>query len=188
VLNWLTRLVAEPSHRRAARSLYAQVVAQARHPAFYEEGGVADSIDGRFDLIVLHAVVIMRRLRGQGEGAARLSQTLFDVMFENLDDNLREMGVGDLTVPKRIKQMSEAFYGRLTAYDAALKAEDPDSEVAGAVMRNVFRSEEAPTAEAKAIAAYFQAEDARLGETPLSAVMEGQVTFGDPLERLRPAA
>src|ERR1700727_881507 len=92
-------------------SLYGVIVAQARVPDFYEEFGVADSVDGRFALIVLHLALVTRRLARESEGAA-LASALIDRFGRAMDDNLREMGVGDLTVPKRMKRMFEALYRR----------------------------------------------------------------------------
>ena len=97
--------------REAARRLYMVAVRQARDPILYTACGVADTLDGRFDLIVLHVVPLMRRLRQCDEGGRQLSQALFDVMFDDMDQSLREMGVGDLRVGKRVKQMARAFYG-----------------------------------------------------------------------------
>ncbi len=111
------------------------IVAQARLPAFYERFGVPDTVNGRFDMVLLHLWLVLRRLRTGTEGTA-LAQALFDHFCSDMDDNLREMGVGDLSVPKRMVKFAEAFYGRTAAYDAALKADG--SELAQALARNVL--------------------------------------------------
>src|SRR5689334_9758544 len=104
-------LFAKPHERaRRAAALYAAIVSQARRPEFYESMGVPDTLDGRFDLIVLHASIYLKRLRAAGPEGRDLAQALFDTMFDNLDQSLREMGVGDVTVPKKIRAMVEAFY------------------------------------------------------------------------------
>ena len=112
------------------QSLYGAIVAQARSPAFYTLYGVEDTVEGRFELIVLHLVLLLRRLaRREGANASAqhpfdpaLGQPLFDAFCRDLDDNLREMGVGDLAVPRRMRRFGEAFYGRQAAYDAAFAA------------------------------------------------------------------
>ncbi|MEM1192355.1 MAG: ubiquinol-cytochrome C chaperone family protein [Pseudomonadota bacterium] len=133
--------------RDAARSLYINAMEQSRLPVFYTAYAVPDTFDARFDLLTVHVYTLMRALKtsgGQGDKAAQsrdLSQKLFEVMFRNLDDTLREMGVGDLSVAKKIRPMAEAFYGRVGAYETAfgasglrggdLRADAPD-EVPGA--------------------------------------------------------
>ena len=117
-----------PLFRRPMRpdtisALYGTIVAQARMPCFYHDYAVADTVNGRFDLIVLHLALVLDRLAG--EPALRdLGQGLFDRFCRDMDDNLREMGIGDLKVPKEMRRMGEAFYGRAQAYRAALAAAD----------------------------------------------------------------
>ena len=145
--------------REAARRLYTAAVRQARDPILYAEGGVADTLDGRFDLIVLHVVTLMRRLRQCEEAGRQMSQVLFDVMFDDMDQSLREMGVGDLRVGKRVKQMARAFYGRAKAYDQAFEPA-PGAErrraIAEALERNVFNNEPPPAARVLEMAAYVE--------------------------------
>ena len=121
---------------RNIQGLYGAIVAQARLPIFYLRYGVSDSVEGRFELIVLHLVLVLRRLAGAGERGADLGQKLFDAFCRDLDGNLREMGVGDLAVPKRMRAFGEAYYGRQAAYLAALAAGclDPASWHAGSVV------------------------------------------------------
>ena len=145
--------------REAARRLYLAAVRQARDPVLYTEGGVADTLDGRFDLIVLHVVPVMRRLRQCDEAGRQMSQALFDVMFDDMDQSLREMGVGDLRVGKRVKQMARAFYGRAKAYDRAFDrapGADRRRSIAEALERNVFNSDPPPAARVDAMACYVE--------------------------------
>jgi cytochrome b pre-mRNA-processing protein 3 len=107
--------------RGTIETIYGMIVAQAREPLFYARLGVPDTVNGRFDMVLLHLWMVLRRLRSS-EGGAELSQALFDHFCGDMDDNLREMGVGDLTVPKRMRKFGEAFYGRAAAYDLALQA------------------------------------------------------------------
>jgi cytochrome b pre-mRNA-processing protein 3 len=105
--------------RGTIEAIYGMIVTQAREPLFYRDLGVPDTVNGRFDLLVLHLWMVLRRLKSAAGGAG-LSQTLFDRFCDDMDGNLREMGVGDLTVPKRMQAFGEAFYGRAAAYDLAL--------------------------------------------------------------------
>jgi len=125
------------SQERSIRELYGAIVAQARSVAFYSVYGVPDTVEGRFDLIVLHIVLLLARLDRDGSCARGIGQKLFDIFCSDLDANLREMGVGDLAVPKRMRQFGEAFYGRQAAYLAAFKARD-DRELENAFARNIF--------------------------------------------------
>ena len=101
----------------AAELAYRRVVEQARQPGFFTDAGVPDTIDGRFELISLHAFLYLQRLKRERPGSAALGQRFFDVMFLDFDRALREMGTGDLSVSREIKRMAEAFYGRIAAYE-----------------------------------------------------------------------
>src|SRR5215470_13488019 len=102
--------------RGTIETIYGMIVTQAREPMFYRDLAVPDTVNGRFDLLLLH---LWLRLRAASD-ATELSQALFDRFFEDMDDNLREMGIGDQTVPKRMRAFGEAFYGRARAYDQAM--------------------------------------------------------------------
>ena len=97
------------------------IVAQARSPAFYRDYGVPDTVSGRLDMIVLHLVLVLRRMpRAARATMPALGQQMFDRFCRDIDDNFREMGVGDLAVPKEMQRVAEAFYGRARVYEAAL--------------------------------------------------------------------
>jgi len=100
--------------------LYGALVAQARSKSFFADGGIPDTMDGRFDLMVVHAFLLIRRLNKAGNAGEELAQQVFDGMFRDLDNSLREIGVGDLSVPKKIKVMAKAFYGPCEAYEEAI--------------------------------------------------------------------
>ena len=124
--------------RGTIEAIYGMIVTQAREPLFYRALAVPDTVNGRFDLLVLHLWLVLRRLKPT-EGGAVLSQALFDHFCNDMDDNLREMGVGDLTVPKRMQAFGEAFYGRAAAYDQALsEAGDGDQPLAQAICKNIL--------------------------------------------------
>jgi cytochrome b pre-mRNA-processing protein 3 len=126
------------SQDRSIRDLYGAIVAQARSVEFYGAYGVPDTVEGRFDLIVLYIVLLLARLDRDGSPARGIGQKLFDVFCSDLDANLREMGTGDFAVPKRMRAFGEAFYGRQSAYLAALAAPD-ERELENALARNIFR-------------------------------------------------
>src|SRR4051812_46321929 len=141
-----------PSPPATIEAIYGMIVAQAREPAFYAAFGVPDTVDGRFDMLLLHLWMVLRRLLRSGDGG-ELSQMLFDHFCADMDGNLREMGVGDLTVPKRMQKFGEAFYGRSMAYDTALAA--GAAALAEALCKNVLNSRDA--AQARRLARYVEA-------------------------------
>lgn len=173
----LVRLFRPPPERAVAEALYRVIVGQARQPSFYTACGVPDTPDGRFDLIVAHAVLVFRRLHRQAEQSRALAQVLFDLMFADMDQNLREMGVGDLAVGKRIKAMAKGFYGRLAAYDAAL-AEADDGALHDALRRNVYRKAAPAPLQLAALAGYLRREAEQLEALPTPALLAGHLAFG----------
>ena len=164
------------SEDRNIRELYGAIVAQARLPVFYQSYGVPDTVDGRFDLIVLHIVLILAGLGGEGS-ARGIGQKLFDVFCRDLDDNLREMGVGDLAVPKRMRRFGEAFYGRQAAYLTALAAPD-DRELENALARNIFPAMDA--ARAAPLARYARAVLRQFGVQETEVLLRGEIVFPKP--------
>lgn len=115
--------------KRVALLLLASLNKQSRHPAFFSDEGVPDTLEGRFEVVTLHTALLLRRLRDLGPEGKALAVTLFEDVFDSFDHGLRESGVGDLTVAKKIRILGEAFYGRAKAYDAALKENDTISAV-----------------------------------------------------------
>ncbi|MEE9302086.1 MAG: ubiquinol-cytochrome C chaperone family protein [Alphaproteobacteria bacterium] len=161
---------------RTAHSLYREAAASARRRELYLDCGVPDTVDGRFDMVVLHAFLLLRRLRREDRPGIRLGQGLFDVMFDHFDQSLREMGVGDLGVGRRVKRMAEAFYGRVAAYDEAL--ENPaDDALAGALGRNVYGATLPGSAELARLVHYVHAAEESLVHQSARALFEGRVAF-----------
>jgi cytochrome b pre-mRNA-processing protein 3 len=155
-----------------ASSLYGAIVAQARSPALYADLGVADTVDGRFEMVVLHTALVLRRLSAAGETARGLGQEIFDLFCADMDRSLRAMGIGDLGVPKRMKKMAESFYGRSAAYADAL---DRDRAALGdAIARNVFAGE---GEKAPALADYAAAVAGALAAQPPAAIAAGELSF-----------
>jgi cytochrome b pre-mRNA-processing protein 3 len=110
--------------RSAADALYRRVVEAARTPSLYRDLGVPDTIEGRFEAVALHVVLVLRRLRRSPPPADEIAQELVDGFFRHMDASMRETGVADMRVPKRMKKLAGAFYGRAKAYDRALDTAD----------------------------------------------------------------
>lgn len=164
---------------RAGFDLYRAAAMAARHPAFFDRMAVPDTLDGRFDLIALHAALVIRRVRHEQDPRAKdLAQAVFDAMFADMDLNLREMGVGDLAVGKRVKRMWEAFHGRAAAYEAALDAGDAPA-LAEALARNVWRGE-APEGAPALLAGAAADVSAALATQPFAALLAGRARFPEP--------
>ncbi len=162
---------------RTIASFYGTIVAQARLPIFYAEFGVPDTVQGRFDLIVLHLVLLLRRLAKTAAAGPTLGQRLFDRFCRDLDDNLREMGIGDLAVPKHMRRFGEAFYGRQAAYLGALDtANERDFE--NALARNILA--ETTGGRAACLARYARAAIVELDSQREDALLRGEVVFPRP--------
>lgn len=172
----LLGLIRRGRHERVGFSLYWTAVSSARDKYFYATLGVPDTLDGRFDMVGLHAALLIRRLRQCPEPGPAIAQAVFDAMFSDMDRNLREMGVSDLAVGKRVRAMWEAFHGRAQAYDAALDADDPDA-LAAAIGRNVWRGEAAPVGATGTLARVALAQSAQLANQSLADFAAGQVQF-----------
>jgi cytochrome b pre-mRNA-processing protein 3 len=166
------------SVRDAADRAYAAIVGQARLPEFFTALGVPDTLDGRFELICLHAFFFLRRLKTEGAAAATLGQQIVDTMFADFDRSLREIGTGDLSVGRQVKRMAQAFYGRIRAYDEGLGGDD--AALYGALERNVYGTAPASPAQLARMAAYLRRQTADLETQPASFLLAGEVGFGAP--------
>ena len=170
-----------PLFRRPARpdtisTLYGMIVAQARLPQLYRDYAVPDTVNGRFDLIVLHLALVLDRLAGDDQLRA-LGQGVFDRFCQDMDNNLREMGVGDLAVPKEMRRLGEAFYGRAQAYRAALAADD-DEALAETLARNIYGGALGP--QAHRLAVYMREAVRQLKVLDEETLMAGAVVFPEP--------
>jgi cytochrome b pre-mRNA-processing protein 3 len=168
----------EPRGPDTISTLYGMIVAQARLPCFYRDYAVADTVNGRFDLIVLHLALVLDRL-AQNAGLQSVGQGIFDLFCQDMDHNLREMGVGDLKVPKQMRRLGEAFYGRSQAYRAAWAATD-DAMLVAALERNIYGGTLAAAAAAPRLAAYIREALRDLHAQPAVALAGGQVRFPEP--------
>jgi len=162
---------------RKIHALYGAIVAQARLPAFYTAFGVPDTVEGRFELIVLHVVLLLNRF-GRDDAAVPIGQQLFDVFCRDLDHNLREMGVGDLAVPRKMRRFGEAFYGRQAAYRSALAVAD-GRELENALARNIFGVSDIDD-RAVRLARYARASTGRLDAESEGVLLAGKAIFPSP--------
>jgi cytochrome b pre-mRNA-processing protein 3 len=158
--------------RGTIEAIYGMIVTQAREPSFYRDLAVPDTVNGRFDLLLMHLWLVLRRLKSVEAGEA-LSQALFDHFCNDMDDNLRELGVSDLKVPKRMQAFGEAFYGRAAAYDLALT--EGREALAQALCRNILNGEKIE--KARQLAAYAEAVRPALAGQDEAALSSGTLTF-----------
>ena len=152
-----------------AEAVYKVIVAATRQPHFYADLGVPDTIDGRFDLLVVHLWLVVARLKGEDD---LLRQQLIDVFCVDMDDNIRELGAGDLGVSKKVRRMAEAFQGRYVAYDAALD----HATMAAALQRNVYAGK--ANAGVIKLADYILNAKAQLRKQETENVIAGKYFFG----------
>ena len=166
--------------KKTAHKLYKIIVKQARHPVFYKSLGVADTFDGRFDMISLHMIIVIRRMKRDVDQTRELSQALFDFMFEDFDLNLRELGIGDMGVLHRVKKMTKAFYGRLEAYDRGLEDKNNDLLIA-ALERNLFRENEVTYANLRKLTEYVRRQVDYLDKSDINTFLDGDIEFNTEL-------
>lgn len=159
----------------AATALYSAAVEQARSPALYADLGSPDTVEGRFEHVALHVYLILRRLKGDEPEVKKVAQKLFDVMFQNMDDSLRELGVGDLSIGKKIRKLAENFYGRVGAYEEALEDGAEQTALSAALGRNIYGDEAAPDADA--LASYVRRAAACIDDQPAARIAGGLVRF-----------
>lgn len=166
-----------PARERMIGTLHRRIVAAARQPGLYTVLGVPDTVEGRFECLCLHVILVLRRLNQLPAPAEDVAQDLVNAVFLQLDSSLRELGVGDFGVPKRMKKLGAAFYGRAGGYDAALAAGDHPA-LAAVLARNVLATEEG-VAGAR-LARYVAASAAALAEADLDALIETDPPFPPP--------
>lgn len=171
MLSTLKKIFTTPAYQAEAYQSYAQIVAQARQPFFYAECEVPDSVDGRFDVIVLHMWLVLERL--QQENVLEFVRALQEVFFADMDRALREMGSTDTGTGKRMKSMVQAFYGRMQAYGQAADAQS----FAQALKRNLYREKEVAPESIAAIQAYVQTVRAKLAAQNGVSLISGKIEF-----------
>lgn len=161
------------ANRTVIQRLYEVLVTAARQPALYAQLGVPDTFEGRFESLTLHAALVLRRLQAAEAPGPDVAQDLIDTVFKHLDRTLREMGVGDTSVPKRMNKLAEAFLGRSAAYDEALRA--GGGALAAAFARNVYGGRD----DGAALARYAENVAAALAAMPVQAFIDGTIAFPD---------
>jgi len=172
-----------PLMRRSRRvdtipSVYGAIVAQARSPFFYGGYRVPDTVEGRLGMIVLHLALLLRRLAAENAEMREFGQRVFDRFCQDMDDNLREMGVGDLAVPRHMRRIGEGFYGQVTAYDRALTGVNPKA-LEEALRRNIFAGAPAAAGAAQ-LALYVREAARRLALIQAASIVNGELGFPDP--------
>ena len=167
-------LSSKPRIGSAHYALYEAIVAQSRQAFLYADWGVPDTLTGRFDMISLHMALVLRRLKREGQNAADFAQGLFDLFFKDMDRSMREMGVGDISVPKRIEKMGGLFYGLVDGLGDALDSHE-DGALEAFVLRNFLPAENAEMA--APFAAYITRQIARLHGLPASELLAGKLTW-----------
>lgn len=181
MLNQLTRLFFPSTERQRAHLLYVALVNQSRNPFFYAEHRVPDTLDGRFELILLHMFLVLHRLKAEHGGQFDVQESgaeraLIEVFVEDMDRSLREIGVGDLGVGRRVKAMANAFYGRLQTYESALV--NHETELHDALKRNLFGTmDDVAEAHVLAVAGYMHEAVSLLAAQPIAELAEGRVRF-----------
>jgi cytochrome b pre-mRNA-processing protein 3 len=156
------------ANRKLVGRLHGEIVAAARDPVLFTDYGIADTVDGRFESLVLHAALVLRRLEALPAPGPDVAQDLADVLFRHFDIALREIGISDTRVPKEMKAVAEAFFGRAMAYHAALK--QGELALAQALSRNVY----AGAANGRALARYVMALEVELSQATLADLLEGR--------------
>jgi cytochrome b pre-mRNA-processing protein 3 len=175
-VSWLFR---QKPVEEAVELAFARVVAQARRQVFFTELGVPDTIDGRFELLCLHAFLYLHRLKRERPQSEALAQAFFDRMFADLDRGLREIGVGDLSVGRQVMRMAEGFYGRVRAYEEGLG--EGGKVLEAALARNLYGTAPGTGASAlAAVAAYVRDQAEQLRSQQGVALLMGDVAFTAP--------
>lgn len=169
------RLKKKNLYREAAQGVYAQLLERSRDPRFYASSGVPDTFIGRFDLLLLHVFLVVNRLTSEGAAGQGFSQALFDITFTHMDQGLRELGMGDMGVPKRMRKMMKAFNGRMHAYRDSLGS---DADLKDALRRNLYGSVETPEAgNMETMKNYVRANINILANQSLTDMLEGRMVL-----------
>lgn len=178
-----SRLFQRPRRERTIAALYGAIVAQSRLPVFFADLGVPDTLEGRFEMVSLHAWLVMRRLAMGGKQTADFNQGLFDFMFADLDFNLREMGAGDMKVGDKVKDLASHYYGRVGAYDAGIAAKDDPSVLESALDRNLYGSTLPDATHVQTMAGYVRRQLAHLETFPIDRLLAGEVEFANSVDQ-----
>lgn len=166
------------ANRTVTDALYGQIVAAARRPLFYSHWNVPDTPLGRFEMLSLHMFLFQHRMHGEQGISASIAQILIDEFFLDVDHSLRELGISDVGVPKRMKKLAKMYYGRTAAYADALERND-EVALVGALERNI-RPEVQGWAEAADLASYIRSVVGHLASQPSETICAGVLAFEAP--------
>lgn len=169
-------LAQKPKIGDAHYALYEGIVAQSRQKLFYADWGVPDTVTGRFDMISVHMALVLRRLQHEGDACSTFAQALFDLFFKDMDRSLREMGVGDVSVPKRIEKMGGLFFGLVEGLGEALSSSE-NAPLEAFVLRNFLSDAHADAA--PFFAAYLRRQADWLAGTVPQKLMSGQIDWDE---------
>jgi cytochrome b pre-mRNA-processing protein 3 len=170
-----TKLFRKEPRPDAIGELYGRIASAALHPALYLHGNVPDTFEGRFESVTLHVFLVMRRMKALPAPGTEAAQELIDLTFQKFDESMRQIGISDVAVPKKIKTLAHGFFGRVQAYEAALAGGDM-AALTEALARNITEG-----GDAGALAAYTQASAARLAVLDLDGIFQAEPLFV-PLE------
>ena len=173
----IRRLFRRRGNNDIPADIYGAIVAQARNPVLYRDVHIADTVDGRLESIILHLALVMRRMAIGGELPRAAGQAVFDLFCTQMDQSMREMGVGDLSVPKRMREIGEVYYGRAQTYNSALNEEDHDG--LRDILERSVPSAEGANLDSEALAAYMEATYLKLSQLSEEEVLAGKLVFAD---------
>ena len=177
-MGFLDRYRARKHHLHVGSQLYLTAVDQSRTPALYTDYGVPDTVDGRFDMIIVHIMLLIRRLRGGGEGAEAISQNVLNLMFADMDRNFREMGIADISIGKHVKRTAKAFYGRAEVLEKGLDAGRP--ALLDAVQETIYPAIKETDQGASELTDYIVAVDTHLRTQSVDEILTGNVSYPSP--------
>lgn len=175
-MQMLRRLFLPSDESNAARRLYVKTVEQARNQVFYENLKVPDTVTGRFDMISLHGFLVMNRLQAP-DAPREFAELYCSMIFNDMDRNLREMGVGDLSVGKKVRKLAEGFYGRSAAYRSALTQEQDAEQLSTVLSRNIYAGAEPSGDVLRLVEDYVRRTAAHLSAQDLAAFQKGEIEF-----------
>ena len=172
MLTWFTQ---RAKRKANAHNLYGSIVALSREPAIYDTLNVPDTTEGRFEILVLHIFVCLERMNGK---AAPLAQDIVNLFFADMDTTSRELGVGDMVVPKKMRKLAAIYEDRIMAYKSAV-AHTNGNILSNALLETVFGGEEASVSSARALRSYVGQLRQNLSKHPLEDLMAGRIDAPD---------
>lgn len=174
MFSWIS---ARTRRKRDAHNFYGSIVALSRAPALYSDYGVPDTVEGRFEILVLHVFAALERLGHENGAQGKLNQDLVNLFFDDMDTTSRELGVGDLTVPKKMRVLAAVFEERMAAYKKAFEDNDPRL-LSDEFQQNIFAGDDASQVKAKELVRYAEMLCTRLMDTPIQEFMGDEYNAG----------